>query len=147
MKQNKRLRKCLIIFLTAALILQAVSCGYFMYPERRGQKGGKIDPGVAILDAIGLLFFIIPGLVAFAVDFTNGTIYLPSGKRSGVQPPDYAKILEIPVPPGKLNKHGIEALVQEHTGQAITLDSENVQIFELADIKELPEAFNKLSEK
>ena len=37
----------------------------------------RIDPTVAILDGIGLLLFIIPGLVAFAVDFHTGAIYLP----------------------------------------------------------------------
>ncbi len=52
-------------------------CGTLLYPERRGQRGGRIDPAVAILNGIGLLFFIIPGAVAFAVDFITGAIYLP----------------------------------------------------------------------
>ena len=36
------------------------SCGTILYPERRDQKHGSIDPGVAILDAVGLLFFLVP---------------------------------------------------------------------------------------
>lgn len=52
-------------------------CGTILYPDRRGQTGGRIDIGVALLDAIGLLFFIIPGVIAFAVDFSTGAIYLP----------------------------------------------------------------------
>lgn len=59
------------------------ACGTIMYPERKGQIDGKIDPTVAILDGIGLLLFLIPGVIAFAVDFSNGTIYLPgTGRRA-----------------------------------------------------------------
>lgn len=52
-------------------------CGTILYPERRGQSAGQLDPAVVILDGIGLLFFFVPGVIAFAVDFNNGTIYLP----------------------------------------------------------------------
>ncbi len=79
----KRKIKTMACLLTAlALLVEVFGCGTLMYPERRGQKSGRIDPGVAILDGIGLLFFIIPGLVAYAVDFTTGAIYLPGGRRS-----------------------------------------------------------------
>ncbi|MDX1268386.1 MAG: hypothetical protein R3311_13565, partial [Oceanisphaera sp.] len=33
-----------------------------------------------------LLFFIVPGVIAFAVDFTTGAIYLPGGRRAELQP-------------------------------------------------------------
>lgn len=65
-----------------ALIVQLVGCGTFMYPERQGQPKGDIDPTVAILDGVGLLFFIVPGLVAFIVDFHTGAVYLPPGKST-----------------------------------------------------------------
>ena len=42
-----------------------------------GKEAEALDAGVAVLDGIGLLFGIIPGVIAFAVDFSNGTIYLP----------------------------------------------------------------------
>ncbi len=59
------------------------ACGTIMYPERKGQIDGKIDPTVAILNGIGLLLFLVPGVIAFAVDFSNGTIYLPgTGRRA-----------------------------------------------------------------
>ncbi len=75
-------RRHLFTGLAGAGALSAAGCGTLLYPERRGQKGGRIDPAVAILDGIGLLFFIIPGAVAFAVDFATGAIYLP-GTRLG----------------------------------------------------------------
>ncbi|AOS97636.1 hypothetical protein AUP74_02227 [Microbulbifer aggregans] len=68
--------------LTMAINLTA--CGYFLYPERKGQTGGRVDPVVVILDGAALLFGILPGIVAFAVDFTNGTIYLPAGGSSAI---------------------------------------------------------------
>src|SRR5262249_47382389 len=64
--------------ITAVLVFQLAGCGTILYPERRGQVGGRLDVGVVVLDAIGLLFFLIPGIIAFAVDFSNGTIYLPA---------------------------------------------------------------------
>lgn len=73
-------RSSLVISVLLALTL--TGCGTIMYPERKGQTGGRIDPGVAILDGVGLLVFLVPGIVAFAVDFSNGTIYLPGGHRA-----------------------------------------------------------------
>jgi hypothetical protein len=59
------------------------ACGTIMYPERKGQIDGKLDSTVVILDGIGLLLFLVPGVIAFAVDFSNGTIYLPgTGRRA-----------------------------------------------------------------
>lgn len=57
-----------------------------MFPERRGHSEGKIDPNVVVMDGIGLLFFVIPGLVGFIVDFTTGAIYLPVGEEKGEGP-------------------------------------------------------------
>lgn len=67
---------------SALLVFELAGCGTIIYPERRGQAGGKIDPAVVIMDGIGLLFWVIPGLVAFAVDFATGAIYSPSGRFS-----------------------------------------------------------------
>jgi hypothetical protein len=68
--------------LVIVLLSNLSACGTILYPERQGQTGGRIDPAIAILDGIGLLFFIIPGAIAFAVDFMNGTIYLPKTQAS-----------------------------------------------------------------
>lgn len=59
-------------------VLITSSCGTLLYPERQGQSGGRVDPSIAIFNGIGLLLFVIPGLVAFAVDFHTGAIYLPN---------------------------------------------------------------------
>lgn len=68
--------------LSATLVTQLSACGTIFYPERRGQLTGEIDPGVAILNGIGLLFYVVPGLIAFGVDFATGAIYLPDRRYS-----------------------------------------------------------------
>lgn len=66
-----------MLVVLATLNLNA--CGTILYPERKGNVSGTIDPAIAVLDGLGLLVFFVPGVIAFAVDFTNGTIYLPDG--------------------------------------------------------------------
>jgi len=74
-------KKLLSVMMCTGLFLQLVSCGTLLYPERRGQQSGRIDVAVVLMDGIGLFFFIIPGVVAFAVDLDTGAIYLPSSVR------------------------------------------------------------------
>ncbi|AEY01578.1 hypothetical protein GU3_09110 [Oceanimonas sp. GK1] len=79
-------QKTLALALAGIITTQLAACGTIFYPERKGQKSGRIDPVVAIADGVGLLFFLVPGVIAFAVDFSNGTIYLPGGRAE--QPPE-----------------------------------------------------------
>jgi hypothetical protein len=81
MKNSKLLTHLLMITLTVNL----VACGTLLYPERKGTQSGKIDPLVAGLDAAGLLFYIIPGVIAFVVDYNSGAIYLPRGRSSAAE--------------------------------------------------------------
>lgn len=72
----------------AAAMLNVSACGYLMFPERVGQPtGGKLDVPVVLLDAVGLLFGIIPGVIAFAVDLGTGCIYLPPDQQAALAPP------------------------------------------------------------
>lgn len=75
--QLKMKRWCGLVL--AAAILNTAACGYLIYPERQGLRGDRFDGTVVALDAIGLLFFVLPGVIAFAVDFSTGCIYLPEG--------------------------------------------------------------------
>jgi hypothetical protein len=74
-KQNLRFTYITRGIVAVLFITQITACGTLLYPERRGQTNGQIDIGVAALDAIGLLFFFVPGVVAFGVDFITGAIY------------------------------------------------------------------------
>jgi hypothetical protein len=57
----------------------SVGCGYILYPERRGNRGGTIDAGTMVMDLLWLLAGIIPGVVALIVDFSSGAIYVGGG--------------------------------------------------------------------
>lgn len=99
---------------------QLAACGTLIYPERQGQNGGKLDLGVVALDAIGLLFWFVPGVIAFGVDFITGAIYLPGGAVAQLSPEDMEKMQ---LPDGKLNQEALkEWLVARHY-----LDSEQVE--------------------
>ena len=91
----KKLMKTLYVLVFAVLIVQLAGCGTIMYPERKGQKGGRIDVGIAILDGIGLLAYLIPGIIAYALDFNNGTIYLPATAQGSLVLQDIKKKLGI----------------------------------------------------
>jgi len=49
------------------------------------------------LNGVGLLLFLISGIIVFAVDFSNGTIYLPSGKNSMLEDRKRVNTCEIEV--------------------------------------------------
>jgi hypothetical protein len=132
--------RCLNLTISALLIFQLTGCGTLLYPERRGQTGGRLDTGIVILDAVGLLFFLIPGIIAFAVDFSNGTIYLPAkpvitGK---------ADLREIKFDPKHTSVAQLEALIKEKTGYAVNLKKENVRISRLNSSHEMMERFAQL---
>jgi hypothetical protein len=69
MKQTIIFKKILNIFILRSFLVQIPACGTILHPERRGQNGGRIDSGIAVLDGVCVLFFIIPGIIAYAVDF------------------------------------------------------------------------------
>lgn len=86
--------KALALLVAGALTTQLAACGTVFYPERKGQVNGRIDPVVAIANGIGLLFFVVPGVIAFAVDFTTGAIYLPGGRRAEIRHPADQRLTE-----------------------------------------------------
>jgi len=79
------MRKYIASIMILFSIFNLASCGYLLYPGRIDQQSGKIDPTVVILDAAGLLFGVLPGVVAFAVDIVTGTIYLSPNEESAIE--------------------------------------------------------------
>ena len=68
-------RRQLLQASAGGLALCTASCGWLLYPERKGRSGGRIDTFVLIVDLLWLLPGIVPGAVCLAVDFTTGCIY------------------------------------------------------------------------
>jgi hypothetical protein len=105
-----------------------VGCGTVFHPERKGQPSGQIDPVVAIANGVGLLFFIVPGVIAYAVDFSNGTIYLPSGHTAaGV---DALRLEE------SMDLASLEKLLSEKAGKPVSLDSGRLRMEEVETLDE-----------
>ena len=105
--------------LIAALFTQLTACGTLFYPERRGQIEGRIDPAVAAMNAIGILFYVLPGLIAFAIDFTTGAIYLPGGQSAQVAPEDLQQVVDAN---GKVDPLKLKALIEVQTGHSLPLN-------------------------
>lgn len=125
----RRITTCLLL---AALLVQATACGTLLYPERRGQTSGKIDPGVAVLDGVGLLVFLIPGLIAFGVDFSTGAIYLPgTGTAAAAEP----QVLQLD--PAGLSADSVAAAVQSATGARVDLADPAIEVHAVASRSEL----------
>lgn len=104
--------------LAAVLLAQLSGCGTLFYPDRRGQLKGQIDPAIAALDAIGILFFVIPGLIAFAIDFGTGAIYLPEGRYS-VAP---ERLQEAVGSDGRVDPVRLRAILQQELARDLPLD-------------------------
>jgi hypothetical protein len=122
-----------------AFLLQVASCGTLLYPKRRGQKSGQVDVAVVLMDAIGLFFFIIPGVIAFAVDFSTGAIYLPKGKSRRANNGPEGDLHVIRMDPKKMDRDAIARSVEVYTGQPVRFDDNSmvvVQSEEDLDIKQ-----------
>jgi hypothetical protein len=125
---GEKLSRFFNIFLTILLVFQLSGCGTLLYPERRGQIAGRLDTGIVILDAIGLLFVLIPGIIAFAVDFSNGTIYLPA---HGVIIEHSAQLRQIKFDPKHTSLAQLERIIKDQTGYTVHLNADNVRISRL----------------
>ena len=124
MPHSQHTRRGFLFTLVSSSCLITAGCGTLMYPERQGQgRHGPLDWKVVLLDGIGLLLFFIPGVIAFGVDWYNGTLFLPSGYGStGKASP---KLTRIQIPQQDRNIRGLERILSEHLGRDIRLEDED----------------------
>lgn len=142
---NRALRKATAAGVIAALATQVTSCGLLLHPERKGLTGGRIDAGVAILDAVGLLFYVIPGVVAFAVDFTYGTIYLPHTRADAGDNNNDMRVVHT-------GRHDLtvaqaQQIVSKELNEPIDLRGGNVKAERLASADQLPALFHEVDQQ
>ena len=124
---------CLVL---ASFLAQLAGCGTIFWPERKWQPPGRLDPKVVALDAVGLLLFFIPGVIAFAVDFNNGTIYLPpeSQANAGSSPHGWTPVRTSSKSP---TSEEIEGIVRQRTGKSIRLQAGRYRATKLDSPQEL----------
>ena len=129
-------RRKFALAVTSLLGAGLTGCGTLMYPERRGQLAGPLDWKVVAFDALGLLLFFIPGVIAFAVDFSTGAIYLPAdGYAKGPSNGQSRGLVRIDVPPDRLTTPDeIERVVSQHTDRRVRLEQGQYETRELKDI-------------
>lgn len=125
-----RCKKLLAATVVTCMLSNIAGCGVLLYPERQGQKGGHIDVQVALLNGIGLVFFLVPGLVAFAIDFHQGTIYLPNTygalleNNEGFAHDHGLHSIKLE---GAINAQTVERVVLEQAGVHIDLSAQNIR--------------------
>jgi len=138
-------------------IASLTGCGTLFHGERRGQPhSNQIDWGMAALDGLGLLLFFVPGVVAFAVDFSTGAIYLPLDQCASYrgQPAarperpwtmtlaepelvvvsDAVQFSRIDCPRQKLDPHSIELEIAAHAGRPVTLLDSDARVSQLSQL-------------
>jgi hypothetical protein len=134
-----RLKKCVMVLGLAAFLQSTAGCGLLLHPERQGTKGGNLDPVIVLLDGLGLFFFLVPGIVAFAVDVSTGCIYTGGGgggKRrhfsaieqgQPMNADELAGMKKIAIN-GPMTKASIEAALERELGQKVDITAANVQV-------------------
>lgn len=130
--------KMLQVVICFSLIVQLSGCGTLLHPERRGQNSGRLDAGIVALDGIGLLFFLVPGLIAFAVDFTTGAIYLPG---TGSRLSDQKNLKVARFDPKNASIASIEEILREETGHSVKLFQEDTRVTRLESLSEMKMQF------
>ncbi len=123
--------------------LSLQSCGALIHPERVGQpRTGRLDPSVVLLDGLGLLLFLVPGLIAFIVDFATGAIYMPPehyGLKDNRER-TASGLVKIPVKQEDLTRERIEAIVTHASGRAVQLQPGGYRAQPVADPDDYPQA-------
>lgn len=135
--QRRRFLSILICAPGAVAITSASGgCGVFLYPGRmNAPRSNQIDWKVAALDGLGLILFFVPGVIAFAVDFYTGAIYLPAGHTNGGHTASRAELKRRDVPRDELNISTIENAVSDHVGISISLRDDGSRVSQLAELE------------
>lgn len=127
-------------------IIGSVGCGTVLHPERRGQPSGPLDWGIVALDAVGLLLFFVPGVIAFAVDFSNGTIYLPPDRYGRNHPERKTEeLIAVQIQDERVRVQSLEEIVSKHADEDIRLVPGTYQTEELGSLADFWEATDKLA--
>lgn len=97
-----------LLLLAVGCFLTIQSCGTIFKSNQAGKMHSKkLDISIVLLDAIGLVLLLVPGIVAFTIDYLNGTLFLPYGataKLDNTSPEYIQKVLA---------SHGIKVSIEQ----------------------------------
>lgn len=123
-----RIKRYLAAGILVVFLMGLTSCGYFLYPERRGQTKGELDIPIVLLDGSGLLFaavtgsgvIAVVGVVALAVDYTSGCMYLPPKSHK-------AELEVIPFDNTRaLTKADLESILSLYSGELVNIEEVSI---------------------
>lgn len=130
------MKRFVSILLIATLLAAPTGCGTLIHPERKGQIGGDFDLNIVILDGIGLIFFLIPGVIAYAVDLNNGTIYLPEGRGQNIgymQKEDMdtrnMRAVKTGMRRDEMTEQNIRREVEQYSGRKVPAGNKNMEVY------------------
>jgi len=107
-----------------------------LHPGRvNAPHSNQIDWKVAALDGLGLILFFVPGVIAFAVDFYTGAIYLPANHITGGYTASKVELNRRVIPIEDLNISSIEQAVTDHVGRNVSLQDDASRVSHLAKIE------------
>ena len=138
-------RKFVATSLCSVIGIATTGCGTLLYDERIGQPRGGIDDvdwTVAGMNSIGLVFFFVPGVIAFAIDYYNGTLFYP---------PEYCGELKtkqlnsIALPTEKISVAAVESLISDEVGTKVSLRRDGVVTRNLRSIKQFWKTYDEVS--
>lgn len=135
---NNPTNKIMSAVLAVIVSCQSISCGTILYPERRNQKtaGNRLDVGVMLLDAVGLFFFVVPGLIAFGVDFATGAIYLPPDENCKTTKLN-SDFKVVKFDPKNYTPQMLEQLISQETCREFNFTDNRLEMVKLEDRSEM----------
>ena len=95
---------------------------------------------MALLDGFWLFAGLIPGIIAFVVDFSTGAIYLPAENARG---PDYDHIRTVRFDPKKTTQQDIEKIIRMETGNDFSFADKRLTLSRLKNSDEIPVFFEQ----
>lgn len=128
-------RAILRAVVAGGLTSSVVGCGTILYPERRGQPATRVDWAVVAMDGLLLLLFLVPGIIAFVVDFTTGAIYLPVGSSVAAASKEN-RYHKLQLPKDKLTEQGIAAAVSAHLKRPVRLEQDRYETRTIGSLDE-----------
>lgn len=145
-------------------VVSLSGCGTMLHPERLNQpRSHDLDWKMVALNGLGLIFFFVPGVIAFVVDFHTGAIYLPphahamkppgdDGQRiasrsaperseavSGAIPAEHVAeqrvaLRKMAISSGEMNLATIEREVSQHIGRPVLLSETSSRVSMLENL-------------
>ena len=117
---------------------------HFFILKDGAQKAGTVDVGIALMDALWLIVFIVPRVVAFAVDFTTGAIYVPGGTKRSSGPGETRKIVVVRMNPTELREETIKEIVMKETGLK-ELELKQAKIYRLDEKENVEQELSEIA--